>query len=98
MSFLKRLFGGGGGPASAGAEKPTAETEYKGYAIRATPQKEGQQFRLCGAIEKDVDGERRLHRLIRADLFASADDATEATLRKARQVIDEQGDRIFTQR
>lgn len=94
MSFLKRLFGGSDS-GDAGTGRPTAETEYKGYALRATPRQEGKQFRLCGIVEKEVDGAMRRHDLIRADLFMSADDATEAFLRKARQVIDEQGDRIF---
>jgi hypothetical protein len=93
MSFLKRLFGGGS--TEPAAPKVTAESEYKGYRIRSTPQQEGAQFRLCGTVEREVGGEMKTHRLIRADVFMSADDATEAFLRKARQVIDEQGDRIF---
>ena len=46
-------------------------------------------------ITREIDGEIKSHRFIRADRFPSLDDATETTIRKAKQVIDEQGDRIF---
>jgi hypothetical protein len=94
MSFWKKLFGGGGGDATA----PTAQSEpihYKDYVITATPFQEGGQYQTCGVITREVDGEIKSHRFIRADRFPSLDDATETTIRKAKQVIDEQGDRIF---
>ncbi len=92
MSFLKRLFGGGE-KAAAVASEPDAE--YEGFSIRATPQADGGQFRLCGIISKEVDGEMREHKLIRADMFPNENDAKDAAIRKARQVIDEQGDRLL---
>lgn len=93
MSFLKKLFGGGG---DAGGSAPAAEaTEYEGFTIVPAPQKEGGQYRLAGTISKTVDGEDKSHRLIRADLFQSSDEAVDATVRKAKQVIDEQGDALF---
>ncbi len=42
-----------------------------------------------------VDGESRTHELIRADTMGSLDDATAISVAKARQMIDEQGDRLF---
>jgi hypothetical protein len=36
------------------------------------------------------------HKFIRADRFASREDAVEVTIRKARQLIDQQGERIFS--
>ncbi len=96
MSFLKRLFGGGA-PDDSGDSASIAEAvEHEGYLIKATPQKEGAQYRLCALIAKDVAGETKEHRLIRADLFSSVDEANEAAMRKARQVIKEQGDRCLT--
>lgn len=95
MSFFKRLFGGGSDAQRDIAPKPAASADYKGYQIAATPQADGGQFRLCGEITKDVNGDIKQHLLIRADMFAASDDAAEAFLRKARQVIDEQGDRLF---
>ena len=49
MSFLKRLFGGGGG-GDAQAPAAAKEIEYKGFAIKATPYKEGGQFQTCGVV------------------------------------------------
>ncbi|MCR4267883.1 HlyU family transcriptional regulator [Nitratireductor sp. ZSWI3] len=97
MSFLKRLFGGGGQPGQAAGEgKPVGEAvEHKGYSIQPTPFAEGGQFQTCALIWKEIDGVRREHRLVRADRFPSADLAAEHAVRKGRQVIDEQGDRIF---
>lgn len=91
MSFFKKLFGG----ASPAAETPAKTVEYKGYTIQPRPFQEGGQYQTCGIISKMIDGSVKEHKLIRADRFPSLDDATETTIRKARQVIDEQGDRIF---
>lgn len=95
MSFWKKLFGGGGAEGGR-AEAPAGEpVEHNGFTIVATPFSEGGQFQTCGVISREIDGEMREHRFIRADRFASRDDAIETTLRKARQIIDEQGDRLF---
>lgn len=95
MSFLKKLFGGGKAPAP-GPAKPTAETEYKGFTLRAEPYpSEGGQFQTAGTVLKAFDGEVKEHRFIRADRFGILDDATEFSLQKARQLVDEQGDRMF---
>lgn len=88
MSLLKKLFGGGGSP------EPKGET-YKDFRIIPTLQKESDGYRLSARIEKDVDGETKTHSLIRADTIASHEDAVAATIAKARQVIDEQGDGLF---
>lgn len=97
MSFLKKLFGLGGAGEGGGAEPAASETEdYKGYAIRATPFKaDGGQYQTCAVITKEVDGAIKEHRLIRADRFPGLDAAVDVSLRKARQMIDEQGDRLF---
>lgn len=92
MSFWKKLFGAGSAAAQEVASDPI---EHKGFTIRATPFAEGGQYQTCGVISKEIDGEMKEHRFIRADRFASMDDAIDVSIRKARQVIDEQGDRIF---
>jgi hypothetical protein len=94
MSILKKLFGGGGGDAPA---PPTAaqKTEHNGFSISATPYKEGGQFQTCGVISKMIGGTLREHKFIRADRFQSQDEAMEFTIRKGRQIVDEQGDRLF---
>ena len=88
MSILKKLFGGGTPP------EPTVET-YEGFRIMPQPMKESGGFRLGARIEKDIGGETKVHDLIRADTFQSRDEADAASIRKARQMIDEQGDRLF---
>lgn len=95
MSFLKRLFGGGGEKSepSAAAAK---EIEHKGFLIRATPYKaEGGQYQTCGVVSKEIGGVVKEHRFIRADRFAALDDAVDISLKKGQQLVDEQGERIF---
>jgi hypothetical protein len=92
MSFLSALFGG----RDAGkAEKPSEPVEYKGFIIRAAPFKSEGQFQTAGVIEREVNGVRQEHCFVRADAFASYDDALTFTLGKARQMIDLQGERLF---
>ncbi len=91
MSLLSRLFGGGKTDDAA----PQCET-YEGMRIYPQPQREGRDYRLCAKIEQDVDGQIREHLVIRADTFSSADDAINASIAKAKQVIDEQGAGLFS--
>jgi hypothetical protein len=95
MSFLKRLFGSApkADPAPA---KPVAEIEHRGFTIRAEPyREEGGQFQTAGTIVRTVDGVTQEHRFVRADRFASIEGAAETALAKGRQIIDEQGERLF---
>jgi hypothetical protein len=92
MSFFKKLFGGGSKEA---AEQPGQSETYKDFLIRATPYKEGSQFQLCGVIEKEIGGELKTHRFVRADKFGAMDEAVSFSLAKARLIIDQQGDRLF---
>lgn len=92
MSFLRKLFGGGGGDA---APKVAARESHGGYLIEAAPMPEGGQYRLRAYILESEAPDARRHTLIRADLFTSADQAAQFALAKARQVIDEQGAALF---
>jgi len=96
MSWLSRLFGGqsdGGKPDKD--PEPQAVEEYKGFRIIPGPIREGGQYRVAVRIEKTVDGTVRQHQVIRADMLSSLEEATTISAAKARQVIDEQGERIF---
>lgn len=93
MSLLSRLFGGKPGkPDGAATPEPAGAAEdYKGFRIIPRPIREGGQFRVAARIEKDGCA----HELIRADTTSSLEDATRLSLAKARQMIDEQGERLF---
>jgi len=91
MSFFKRLFGGGG-EARAAAQA----VEYETFSIRPEPVKEPGGYRIAARIEKEIGGETKTHQMIRADTYQSADAALEATIFKAKQLIDQQGEAIFT--
>ncbi|MBP0617538.1 HlyU family transcriptional regulator [Jiella mangrovi] len=95
MSFLKKLFGGSREAAEIPAPKVTETLDHAGFTIKATPMQEGGQFRLAALIEKEVGGTMKSHQMIRADMFSSKEDATQFALKKAQQVIDEQGEAIF---
>lgn len=93
MSFLRRLFGGGA--AADAPAKPARVAEHEGYVIRATPFQESGQWQTCGMISKDIGGELKEHRFIRADRFPSQEMAADHAIVKAKQIIDQQGDRLF---
>lgn len=96
MSFLKRLFGlGESGGAKASEPKDQGSVDHKGFKIIATPFSEAGQFQTCGVITKEIDGAVKEHRFIRADRFANQADAVNIIFMKGRQIIDEQGDRLF---
>lgn len=98
MSFLKSLFGLGGGKEEKAASGPGAavkEAEHKGFIIRATPYKEGSQYQTSGTILKEIDGEMKEHKFVRADRFSTIEEAADLSLSKGRQIIDEQGERMF---
>ncbi|MBZ9853275.1 hypothetical protein LB566_05655 [Mesorhizobium sp. CA13] len=97
MSFLKRLFGGGGGDEAAEPKSaaPAKQVEHKGFTISATPYKADGQYQTCGVVSKDVDGVLKEHRFIRADRFAGLDDAVDISIKKGIQLVDEQGERMF---
>jgi hypothetical protein len=88
MSILSKLFGG--------APKPAKEPElYKEFRIFPEPQSDAGGYRIAARIEKEVDGETKTHRLLRADTVQSAEEAEAFSIRKAKQLIDEQGERLF---
>lgn len=94
MSFLKKLFGGAGNGDGGGSKGPEPEM-HGDFRIYPQLQKDTGGYRIAARIEKDFGDETKIHHLIRADVIASEDEATSATITKAQQLIDQQGDRIF---
>ena len=96
MSFLKSLFGGGGNDNAPTPAKAVAEEDYKGFLIRATPMPVGSEHQLCGTISKEIGGETKSHRFVRADRLSTKEEAASLSLAKGRQLVDEQGARLFS--
>lgn len=97
-SFLSNILsmftrGGNSAEAPVSAAEPV---EHAGCIIHPAPIREGSQFRLAGRIEKDVDGEILERTFVRADVFTSMDDAVEYTIKKAQQIIDQNGPSLFS--
>ena len=92
MSFLKSLFGG----KSAAIATATARQEHKGFVIEAVPYHEGGQWQLAGTISRVIGGEAKSYRFVRADKFSDKGEAAARALDKGRQLIDEQGDKLFS--
>jgi hypothetical protein len=95
MSFFRSLFGRGAAAGSEAAAKPAAPLDYKGYVICAAPYKSNGQYQTAGTIAREIDGVRKEHRFIRADAYASYEDAVTFAENKARQIVDLQGDKIL---
>lgn len=94
-SFFSKLFGLSGGAAKEAEATPDRTETYADCLIKAAPKREASQYRLGGIIEKQIDGQTRIRSFIRADLFSSEQDATDAAFRKARQIIDQHGPSLF---
>ena len=96
MSFWKSLFGGGKAAGSAGGPAaPSRTLEHEGYLIEATPYLENGQYQVAGMISKEIGGMRKEHRFVRADRLTTIEDAAEMSVRKAKQIIEQSGDRMF---
>jgi len=96
-SMLKDLWNrfAGGGNASV-HEEPSAEAvEYKGFRIRPAPYSAKGGFQTAGVIEKDFETGMKEYRFVRAETHPSKDEASTFAVTKGKQIIDEQGDRVF---
>lgn len=90
MSLFSRLFGGGGSK-----EKEPDFVEYQGFRITPSPMKEQQGYRLCAVIVKELGGETKTHKLVRADVISDFQTCVDASVSKAKQMIDQMGDQLF---
>lgn len=92
FSWLKSLFAAQPQNATASVQ---AEEEYNGFHIQIAPMPVGGQFRISAHITRSGTTEPS-HHLIRADLLPDLDTAVEHTRLKARQAVDQLGDRLFS--
>ena len=95
MGFFSKLFGRADSEAAADAGAGEASTDYNGYTIRPAPRRQGSAWLLAGVISKEFPDGPREHAFVRADTFAARDEAVTFAISKAKQIIDERGDRIF---
>jgi hypothetical protein len=100
LTYLKslgaRLFQAGESSPSGPQEGETVE--YKGYRIIPAPYPSRGQHQTAGRIEKEFEDGVREHSFVRAETHPSREDAIAFSVRKAQQIIDEQGDRLFRDR
>jgi len=98
LDAIRRLFArASAAAAEAAPQSRSAPEAYKDFMIRPAPRREGSQWLTAGVISKDGPDGRREAEFVRSDMFASRDDAEACALVKARQIIDEQGERLFEQ-
>ena len=88
-ALWNRLFGG------VAVDPEEDPVEYNGYRIRSTPFPRLGQYQTAGTIEREVGGETKEHRFIRAETHSSREEAVAYSIAKAKQIIDEQGERLF---
>lgn len=91
LGVLKKLFGGG----SESSERQGEVVEYNGFQITPSPKPHNGQYLTAGYIRKGEGEAVQEHHFIRADTHASAEQAMSFSVTKAKQIIDEQGDRLF---
>ena len=94
MGLFSKLFGGGGGDSRAGVTEGEA-VDYNGFKIHPAAQPQNGQWLTAGVIRKEIGGEVKEHRFLRADTHGSAEAANDFAVIKGRQIIDEQGERMF---
>ena len=95
MSIFSKLFGGGA-PKEPESPKREDPVEHEGLMIIAAPEKaDGGQWRLAGYIQKNTENGEMERFFLRADTFPSRQEAIDFAHRKGRQIIDQQGDRLF---
>jgi hypothetical protein len=90
MAFWSKWFS-----STPASEVSGKSLEYKGYIIEAKPFKEGGQFQLAGEISKDIDGQKKVHRFVRADRFTDKDEAADIAISKGQLIVDQMGDAMF---
>ena len=88
MSLLSRLF-------SKPAPKAPDPILHKDCRIFAQPVAASGGYRVAARIETDLGGQTKTHLLQRADTCSSLQEATDLSIAKAKQAIDQLGAALF---
>jgi len=88
--FFRKLFGGGA------RAKAHAAVQYHEYTIHPRPRKIGGGWSTEALIRKSDGGRVREHVFIRADVCNNEAGAVALIINKAKRLIDQQGDKIFS--
>ncbi len=98
--MIWRLFRGRSANDEGDRLGPIAAREhYNGYELLARPIREGGQWRLAGTVCRSGDEAAGTgYDFVRADTMADHDDCVRMCLVKGRQLVDEQGERLFADR
>lgn len=91
MSFLKSLGSIFKSEPKNNEPEPMESFEYEGFTITPAPVSEEMGFRVNGTIEKGSES----HTFIRADVLPSQQACADEMVRKAKQMIDQQGENLF---
>jgi hypothetical protein len=94
LGFLSKIFGGN---KQADVEATIEPIEYKHYLIYPAAIAESGQYRVAGRItHNELAEDVKEHRFIRSDVLMSREDADELMIKKAKMLIDQMGDKIFS--
>ena len=92
VSLVRNLFG----RKEAGTESAVeTATEHEGFLIRPAPRRQSKGWLTAGSIAKQFPDGLKEYSFVRADVFADRDAAVAFSISKAKQIIAEQGDRMF---
>ncbi len=94
IKFFKGWFGDSGNASAPAKEQPAVE--YKNCHISPCPRNSGGNWSTEAVIRKSIDGQIKQHTFIRADSSPSQEAATALIINKAKTLIDQQGERIFS--
>ncbi len=93
VDFLRNLVAPK--PKQAPDQESQEAVDYEGYKIRPASRRQGSQWLTAGVITKQFADGVKEHHFIRAETHGAKDDADAFAILKAKQIIDEFGDRMF---
>ena len=89
--LVRRLFAGKAG----GADESEESADFNGFTITPIYRRQGRQWLTAGIISKPHGAGIREHHYIRAETHADKEQAAAFAIAKAKQIIDERGDKLF---